>query len=271
MTTVIPAVPISLPLPAGKKIYFASDFHLGAPDRMQSLEREKKIVQWLDSIRPDAAHIFLVGDLFDFWFEYKNVIPKGYTRLLGALASLTDQNIPVSVFTGNHDMWMDGFFEEELHIPVYGEPRSYTIGGKKFYIGHGDGLGPGDQGYKFIKRLFRNKYCRGLFAALHPSWGISIANYFSHKSRKMTQLETFLGEDHEWLVLYSKEILRQQFFDYFIFGHRHLPLDIPLNDSGSRYINLGDWINHYSYAVFDGSNLELKYYTGISSSRQELP
>lgn len=247
-------------LPEGKKIYFASDFHLGAPDPQKSLQRERRIIKWLGEIEQDAAHIFLVGDIFDFWFEYKNVIPKGYTRLLGKLAAITDRGIGITVFTGNHDMWMDGFFEQELNIPVYAEPRAYLIGDKNFYVGHGDGLGPGDHGYKFMKKVFRNKYCRWLFAGIHPSWGISMANYFSRKSRKMTELETFLGEDKEWLVLYSKEILQHQHFDYFIFGHRHLPLDISLNGSGSRYINLGDWINYNSYAVFDGKQMELKYY-----------
>jgi UDP-2,3-diacylglucosamine hydrolase len=252
--------PDHLILPENKKIYFASDFHLGAPDKLSSLQRERLIVQWLDEISDNAAHIFLVGDLFDFWFEYKKVIPKGYTRLLGKLAALKDKGIGLTIFIGNHDMWMNGYFEEEFDAPVLGEPLKLTVNDKKFYIGHGDGLGPGDRGYKLLKKIFRNQYCRWLFAALHPSWGISLANYFSRRSRIATQLETFLGEDKEWLALYCKEILQQEYFDYFIFGHRHLPLDIAL-PGGSRYVNLGDWLHYTSYAVFDTTNgLQLKYY-----------
>lgn len=246
-------------IPAGKKIYFASDFHLGAPDAIQSLEREKRIVRWLREVAGDASHIFLVGDLFDFWFEYRKVIPKGYTRLLGKLAELRDEGIEIIAFTGNHDMWMDGYFEQELHIPVYSSPQQYCFNGKVFYIAHGDGLGPGDQGYKLMKKIFRSKFCRWLFSGLHPSWGISLANYFSLKSRKLTEQEVFLGEDKEWLVLHSRKLLQEKQVDYFIFGHRHLPLDIKLGDN-SRYINLGDWLNYQSYAVFDGTQLELKYY-----------
>lgn len=258
---------ISLPLSPGKKVYFASDFHLGAPDMQASLERERLIVQWLNHIEPEAAHIFLVGDIFDFWFEYKKVIPKGYTRLLGKLADLSDKGIGLSVFTGNHDMWMDGYFEKELCIPVYTNPQVFRIGGKEFYIGHGDGLGPGDRGYKMLKKVFRNKCCRGLFSLLHPSWGIALADYFSRRSRAATQLETFLGEEHEWLVLYAREKLRERHFDYFIFGHRHLPLDITLKED-SRYVNLGDWLHYDSYAVFDGEQLAL--HTWHPSGRQVL-
>ncbi len=245
---------MEIPLPANKKIYFASDFHLGAPNMAVSREREKLIVQWLEMVEKDAAHIFLVGDLFDFWFEYKHVIPKGYTRLLGKLADLTDKGIGISVFIGNHDMWMDGYFEEELNIPVYYEPQVFTMGGKKFYIGHGDGLGPGDHGYKFLKKIFRNPVCRWLFSCIHPVMGISLANYFSRKSRAATgqELEHFLGEDQEWLAIYSREVLQREHYDYFIFGHRHLPLDLQVGPD-SRYINLGEWLNYTSYAVFDGA------------------
>ncbi len=248
-------------LPAGKRVYFASDFHLGAPNATASRERERLIVRWLDEIAVDAQHIFLVGDIFDFWFEYKEVIPKGYTRLLGKLAALSDRGIGITVFIGNHDMWMNGYFETELNIPVYFEPQTYTIGAKNFYIGHGDGLGPGDHGYKFLKKVFRNPVCRWLFSLLHPSWGIALANYFSRKSRAATgmELEQFLGEDQEWLAIYSKEILQKEHFDYFIFGHRHLPLDLQVGPN-SRYINLGDWINYFTYAVFDGQDLKLEKY-----------
>jgi UDP-2,3-diacylglucosamine hydrolase len=248
-------------LAPGKKIYFISDFHLGAPDHEKSLVREKIIVKFLSEAQRDAAHIFIVGDMFDFWYEYKTVVPRGYTRILGKLAEITDNGIPVSFFVGNHDMWMRDYFEKELNIPVYYEPKEFDFNNKKFYIAHGDGLGPGDKGYKFIKTIFRNKFCQWLFGVLHPSVGIGIANYFSRKSRQATGNEDkhFLGEDKEWLIIYSKEVLLQKHFDYFIYGHRHLPYDLQLKGD-SRYINLGDWIIYNSYAVFDGEQLELKYF-----------
>jgi UDP-2,3-diacylglucosamine hydrolase len=243
---------------SGKKIYFLSDFHLGAPDFDSSLVREKKVVSFLDSIKQDASEIFIVGDIFDFWYEYKTVVPKGYTRLLGKLAELTDRGIKVHVFVGNHDMWMSGYFEKELNIPVYHAPKTFVWGGKKFFIGHGDGLGPGDKGYKFIKKIFRNPMCQWLFGQLHPTWGMGLANYFSRKSREKTGSadQHFLGEDNEWLIIYCREILEQQHFDYFVFGHRHYPIDFKLNDN-SRYINLGDWIRTFTYASFDGVDMQL--------------
>jgi UDP-2,3-diacylglucosamine hydrolase len=248
-------------IPAGKKVYFLSDFHLGVPDQASSLEREKRIVAFLDQIKDNAAMIFVVGDLFDFWFEYRTVVPKGYVRILGKLAELTDNQIPVHFFVGNHDMWMSGYFEKELNIPVYYESKTYEFNGKKILVGHGDGLGPGDHGYKFIKKIFRNPICQFLFGLLPPFLGISLANFFSKRSRTMmgTTDEKFLGEDEEWLVLYAKEKLKEEHFDYFIFGHRHLPIDFQLKED-SRYINLGDWIKYNSYAVFDGATIQLKYY-----------
>ncbi len=248
-------------LAPGKKVYLISDFHLGAPDYEKSLIREKLIVRFLGQAQDDAAHIFIVGDMFDFWYEYKTVVPKGYTRIMGKLAEITDNGIPVSFFVGNHDMWMHDYFKTELNIPVYYEPKEFVFNNKKFFIAHGDGLGPGDKSYKLIKKIFRNKLCRWLFGVLHPSLGMGIANYFSKKSRQATGSEDkhFLGEDKEWLIIYSKQILKQQHFDYFIYGHRHLPYDLKLNET-SRYINLGDWIIYNSYAVFDGKQLELKYF-----------
>jgi UDP-2,3-diacylglucosamine hydrolase len=248
-------------IPAGKKVYFLSDFHLGVPDHASSLEREKRIVAFLDQIKDNAAMIFVVGDLFDFWFEYRTVVPKGYVRILGKLAELTDNQIPVHFFVGNHDMWMSGYFEKELNIPVYYESKTYEFNGKKILVGHGDGLGPGDHGYKFIKKIFRNPICQFLFGLLPPFFGISLANFFSKRSRTMmgTTDEKFLGEDEEWLVLYAKDKLKEEHFDYFIFGHRHLPIDFQLKED-SRYINLGDWIKYNSYAEFDGATIQLKYY-----------
>jgi len=242
-----------------KKIFFLSDFHLGAPNYADSLVREKKVVAFLNNIKDEAAEIFIVGDIFDFWYEYKTVVPKGYTRILGKLAELTDAGIPVHFFVGNHDMWMKDYFQTELNIPVYFEPKVYEWNGKIFYIGHGDGLGPGDYGYKFIKKIFRNRLCQWLFGQLHPTWGMGLANYLSRKSRAKTgsSEDHFLGEENEWLITYCKEMLDKHHYDYFIFGHRHLPIDFALNDN-SRYINLGDWIQYFTYAVFDGTKVDLK-------------
>lgn len=242
-----------------KKIYFLSDFHLGAPNYESSLIREKKVVAFLESIKHTAAEIFIVGDMFDFWFEYKTTVPKGYTRLLGKLAELTDAGIPIHFFLGNHDMWMSGYFEKELHIPVYSEPKVFERFGKRLFIGHGDGLGPGDHGYKLIKKVFRNPVCQWLFGALHPTWGMGLANYFSRKSREKTGNADadFLGADKEWLIIFCKETLQKEQYDYFIFGHRHYPIDFVLGEK-SRYINLGDWINNFTYAEMDEQNLELK-------------
>lgn len=242
-----------------KKLYFLSDFHLGAPDYAESLEREKKIVEFLEVARKDAALIIIGGDIFDFWYEYKTAVPKGFVRLLGTLASITDSGIPIYVFAGNHDMWMRGYFEQELNIPVYFKPMVFEWNQKKFFIGHGDGLGPGDSGYKFIKKIFRNPFCQWLFGQMHPTMGMAIANYFSRKSRKKTGAANaiFLGEDKEWLIIFCREMLAKEHFDYFIFGHRHFPLDFTLN-SKSHYINLGDWINNFTYAEFDGDTVQLK-------------
>jgi UDP-2,3-diacylglucosamine hydrolase len=247
---------------AGKKIYFLSDFHLGVPNHTESLQREKKIVHFLSSIQDTAAEIFIVGDMFDFWFEYSHVVPKGYVRLLGKLAELTDSGIPVHFFVGNHDMWMRNYFQAELNVPVYFEPKTFEWNGKKFVIGHGDGLGPGDHGYKMMKSVFRNKFCQWLFGIIHPSVGIGLANYFSRSSRKKTGADDdhFLGEDREWLIIHSRQMLSKEHFDFFIFGHRHLPIDYNL-DTNSRYINLGDWIKFFTYAEFDGNDVQLKTWT----------
>ncbi|HEY1020674.1 MAG TPA: UDP-2,3-diacylglucosamine diphosphatase [Flavisolibacter sp.] len=250
-------------VPPNKKIYFLSDFHLGIPNAEESLKREKQIVKFLDEVKQDAFAIFIVGDMFDFWFEYRKVVPRGYVRLLGKLAELSDAGIHLHFFVGNHDMWMNDYFQEELSMPVYFTPREFTFNNYRFYIGHGDGLGPGDKGYKAMKKVFRNPVCQWFFGQLPPAIGIGTANYFSQKSKdaqKITE-ETFLGEEKEWLLIYSRELLQKEAYHFFIFGHRHLPIDYRLS-SESRYINLGEWINFQTYAVFDGKALELKSYTG---------
>jgi UDP-2,3-diacylglucosamine hydrolase len=246
-------------IPSGKKIYFSSDNHLGAPTQVESREREMQFVKWLDEIKQDAAAIFLLGDLFDFWFEYKHVVPKGFVRTLGKLAEIKDSGIPIYFFVGNHDLWMRDYFEKELNIPVYHNPKEFEFNGKKFLIGHGDGLGPGDIGYKRMKKVFTNPFSKWLYRWLHPDLGVPLAQYFSVKNKAISGEEDlkFLGEDNEWLVQYCKRKLESTHIDYFIFGHRHLPMEIKLNDK-STYINTGDWINHYTYAEFEDSELKLK-------------
>ncbi len=251
----------TLTIPKGKKVYFASDNHLGAPSSEESLPREKKFVAWLDSIKEDAAAIYLMGDLFDFWFEYKKVVPKGFTRTLGKLAELTDAGIPITYFVGNHDLWMNGYFEEELNIPVFHKPQEITLNASSFLIGHGDGLGPGDKGFKRMKKVFTNPLSKWLFKWLHPDLGVRLGQYLSVSNKLISGEEDakFLGEDKEWLVQYCKRKLETQHYDHFIFGHRHLPLEIKLNEK-STYTNLGDWISYFTYAVFDGEKLKLETY-----------
>jgi UDP-2,3-diacylglucosamine hydrolase len=249
---------IKIDIASDKSIFFASDFHLGAPNKTKSLERELKIIRWLDSIKNSAAAIFLVGDLFDFWHEYKRVIPKGYIRFQGKLAELVDAGIPVYIFTGNHDMWMYGYFTEELGIPVLRNPTLVTAAKKKIFVAHGDGLGPGDQQYKLLKQVFDNKMCQWLFRQIHPDLGMKIANLWSAKSRISSSTDEttkFLGEG-EWLWTYAKEQEAKSHHDCYIFGHRHLPIDVPVGDN-SQYINLGEWVNYYSYAEFNGKDFVL--------------
>jgi len=245
-------------LAPGKKIYFLSDFHLGAPNEQESRKREDRLVRFLNHAKQDAAAIFVVGDIFDFWFEYKTVVPKGFVRILGCLAQISDEGIPIHIFTGNHDLWMQDYFEKELNAKVYFEPHEFQFASKRFLIGHGDGLGPGDQGYKFLKKIFTNPICQWLFRWIHPDIGIQVANYFSGQSRLKTGSsdEIFLGEDKEWLIIYTKQKAKEVDVDYFIFGHRHYALDFQINEKTS-YINLGDWIRLNTYGVFDGQSMQL--------------
>ena len=241
------------------KIYFASDQHFGVPSHDDSLVREKKFIKWLDFVKQDAEAIFLLGDLFDFWFEYKKVVPKFFVRVLGKLAEIRDSGIPIYYFVGNHDMWMTDYFETELNIPVFHQPKVFTFNEKTFLIGHGDGLGPGDKGYKRMKKVFTNPLSKWLYRWLHPDIGVRLAQYLSTKNKLISGDEDikFLGVENEWLAQYAKRKLESTHYDYFLFGHRHLPMEIPIGKN-STYINTGDWITHFTYAVFDGEKLELK-------------
>ncbi|HLF51100.1 UDP-2,3-diacylglucosamine diphosphatase [Flavobacterium sp.] len=248
-------------LSENKKVYFASDQHLGAPTPELSFPREQKFVAWLDEVKVDAAAIFLLGDLFDFWFEYQTVVPKGFVRVLGKLAEIRDSGIPIYFFVGNHDLWMSDYFEKELNISVYHTNKEFVFNNAKFLIGHGDGLGPGDKGYKRMKKVFKNPFSKWLFRWLHPDIGVKMAHYLSVKNKLISGDEDvkFLGEENEWLVLYAKRKLETQHYDFFVFGHRHLPLEIQVGEN-SKYINLGDWIGYFTYGVFDGKTFELKKY-----------
>ncbi|HKG06645.1 MAG TPA: UDP-2,3-diacylglucosamine diphosphatase [Pedobacter sp.] len=244
----------------GKNIYFASDFHLGSPDFAESRKREQLIVRWLDEIAPDCSELFLMGDVFDFWFEYRTVVPKGFIRLQGKLAELSDAGIRIWFFKGNHDMWVNDYFTKEMGIEIVSDELVIERNGKRFFLHHGDGLGPGDQKYKVLRKIFRNPVCQWLFSLVPPVIGMGIANGWSRKSRAASGTgEVFSGEDKEWLAIYAKERLRTEHYDYFVFGHRHLPLEIDLG-KGSRYVNTGEWLDFNSYAVFDGTDLSLKYF-----------
>jgi UDP-2,3-diacylglucosamine hydrolase len=245
-------------LPPNKKIYFASDFHLGVPDHPSSLERERRIVAWLDAIKHNAHSIYLMGDIFDFWFEYKYAIPKGYIRFQGKLAELRDTGIPLYFFTGNHDMWLFDYFTKELGIVIYREPQELLLNDKKFLIGHGDGLGPGDSVYKIQKKFFNSAVCQWLFARLHPNLGMGIARLWSKHSRiaNSKREEKFTGEENETLLTYCREVEKTDHHDFYLFGHRHLPLDLAVAQH-SRYINLGEWVHFNTYAEM-GETLSLK-------------
>lgn len=244
-----------------KKIYFISDIHLGTPNYEKSLEREKTLVKFLDSIFHETEQLFLVGDIFDFWFDYKTVVPAGHIRLLGKLAQFADAGIPIHYFKGNHDMWLSGYFERELNATIHSDNFEFSHSNKKFFVGHGDGKGPQDFGYKRLKKVFRNPLSQWLFRWLHPDIGMAIAQTWSKRSRYATgeKLEKFSGTENEWLVHYARKKQQKNPVDFYIFGHRHLPLDIQI-DEKTIYINLGDWLHYQSYAVFDGEKLELRYF-----------
>lgn len=252
----------------GKKIYFASDFHFGIPDAAQSKQREQRFVQWLESIRTDAQEIFLMGDLFDFWFEYHRVVPKGYVRLLGKLAELTDAGIPIHLFRGNHDMWAFDYLQSEVGVMLHRAPVVRSFGDKRFYLAHGDGLGPGDRGYKFIKYVFERKINRFLFNWLHPDLGVKLGLFWSGRSRYGNQKPEAVEKENRLLenihqsrlAQYCNQVLKDDpRIDYFIFGHWHVEQIHELSP-GHYYIHLGDWINRYSYGVFDGEKFTLKHF-----------
>jgi UDP-2,3-diacylglucosamine hydrolase len=269
----VPNMPVASELAPGKKLYFASDFHLGYPDAATSLARERKVIRWLDGIAPTAGHIFLLGDLFDFWFEYRHVVPKGFVRFQAKLAELADAQVPISIFVGNHDLWMFNYFTHEFGIPVYHGPRTFTCAGRRFLVGHGDGLGPGDYFYKLVKHgLFTVRPFQWVFDKVPSFLGVGLAHAWSNKSKQKGTHHYFMDQE-EWLWRYCQKVEKEQHHDYYIFGHRHYVLDLEVaNAAGQagRYINIGEWMSFCSYAEFDGQDLAIKSFEGLKPLPTEL-
>ncbi len=248
-------------LTKGKKVYFMSDAHLGSRVIPDNRLHEKKVVAWLDFIKSDASALFLMGDIFDFWFEYRMVVPKGYTRFLGKLAEMADAGVEIHFFTGNHDLWTFGYLESEIGLKVHYKPEEVTLGSKKFFLAHGDGLDPDDKGFHLLRRLFHNKTAQRLFRAFPPSWGQELGYGWSAHNRKVILNEdnAYSGEKYESMVIYAKKYARLHDVDYIVFGHRHLPLDLQLVDN-KRLIILGDFVSFFSYGVFNGENFYLEFF-----------
>ncbi len=242
-----------------KKIYFASDAHFGLPDPGSSISREKTFVKWLDVISKDAKEIYLLGDIFDFWFEYRRVVPRGFTRVLGKIALLTDSGVKIHFFTGNHDLWVFDYLPAETGMIIHHNPLLTTIRGKRFFIAHGDGLGSNDKGFHFLKSIFTNKTLQWLFARLHPNFALWFAHTWSKRSRYSKNFaEPFKGEENEEHFIFANRMLEKEDIDFFVFGHRHTPLNSPLKNGKSFLINPGDWIMNFTYAIFDGEKMEVR-------------
>lgn len=246
-----------------KNIYFLSDAHLGSLALKHPRTRERRLVRFLDSIKDKASTIYLLGDMFDFWNEYKYVVPKGYTRFLGKLSELTDNGVEVHFFVGNHDLWMYGYLEEECGVIVHKQPETVELADKVFFLAHGDGLGDPDKRFKLLRKLFHNKTCQRLLNAIHPRWGMALGlNWAKHSRLKHEggNEPRYMGEEKEHLVLFAKDYLKEHHnIDFFLFGHRHIELDLFLSHK-TRLIILGDWISQFTYAVFDGEHLLLEQY-----------
>jgi UDP-2,3-diacylglucosamine hydrolase len=256
----MPSIDRKIEMPAGKFAYFVSDFHFGIDGDEDTLGREKIICQWLDSIKSDAHTLFLMGDIWDAWMEYKLVVPKGNTRFLGKLAELSDQGVQLIMFSGNHDLWLRDYFRQELNMEVIHEHQTFQINNKIIRLGHGDGIGPGDARYKLLKKILRNPLCQWIYRQLHPDLGLRFASYLSKRGpkHKYENIE-FLGNEKEFQIQYAQSLLVNDHYDYFIFGHRHIPNIIELNES-ARYINLGDWLSYKTYARL-GENVELNTFS----------
>lgn len=241
-----------------KKVYFFSDAHLGSKLHTDSLQTERKICRWLDSVKNDAAAIYLLGDIFDYWYEYKYVVPKGFTRVLGKLAEVSDAGVEVHFFIGNHDIWLTDYLSRECGMILHFEPLITVIYGKKFFLAHGDGLGDDSRSFHLLRKVFHNRFLRKCFSAIHPRWTVPLAHAWSNSSRENGGMQPYLGEDREYLIRFAKKKLTElPDINYFVFGHRHILLDLPIAEQ-CRVIILGDWITYFSYAVFDGESLRLE-------------
>ena len=249
-------------MPERNKVYFASDFHLGVDAALSSKERELILVEWLEMIQSDAKEVYLLGDVFDHWFEYRNVVPRGFVHFLGALAKLARQGVEIHLFTGNHDMWMKGYLVEELGLRLHKKAIEKIVFGKKFYLAHGDGLPTDRWVNQLMKRIFSNSFLQWCFARIHPNTAIGIMRYFSKRSRLAHQVYDleFKAESEQMLRFAQDLIKREKDLDFIIMGHRHLPVDYLLDNNKTRYINPGDWIRHFSYVEYDGNELAIKFY-----------
>ncbi|MEA2043445.1 MAG: UDP-2,3-diacylglucosamine diphosphatase [Bacteroidota bacterium] len=248
-----------MPITNKKNIYFFSDLHLGFPDAKKSRVREKKLTRLLREIKPRAKEVWFLGDIFDFWWEYKKVIPRGFVRFMGTIADFSDAGIPVHFLPGNHDIWVKNYLTEELGMTIHHQPVETIWGNHSFFLAHGDGLGPGEKKYKLLKKLFTNKRLQWLFSRLHPNLALGIAHKWSQSSRQKHSYTEFTGRNKEHLILYAEEKLLREDFDYFIFGHRHIPMHIDLKKN-AELINLGEWLHEYTYAFFDGEKIKLMTY-----------
>lgn len=249
-----------LELLPGKQLFFASDFHLGLGSRSESLAREMRVVEWLREIAPKAGAIFLMGDLFDYWYEFRKVVPAGFVRFLGTIAQITDQGIPVYFFPGNHDLWAFRYLEEEVGMHIIRQGIFTHLYGVPFYLGHGDGLGVAEKRYRLMKACFSNPTLQWLFSKIHPDWNLALGQTWSKHSRLAKGVYTpFLGREKEFQITFAEKSLQSQYSRFFVMGHRHLPMDVHLaNDS--RLIGLGEWIHACTYAIFDGQEMTLHSY-----------
>lgn len=237
--------------------YFLSDFHLGAGYFSDPIRYEKRVVEFLDTIRDKAKTIYLLGDILDYWYEYRHVVPKGFTRFFGKLAELTDGGVEIYWLIGNHDIWIFDYLPQELGVKIVDGPMIADIGSGRFFLDHGDGVGRRSRSFRMLRSIFRNRICQKLYAAIHPRWTVPFALWWSRGSREGDAYPRYLGEGKEYLEVFAENYSGEPPVDFFIFGHRHIMLDKPLSN-GSRIVILGDWIHFCSYAVFDGENLELR-------------
>lgn len=241
-----------------KKVYFLADAHLGAKSHTNSIEVERKLCRWLDHVKLDAHSIYLMGDIFDYWYEYRYVVPKGFTRLLGKLSELTDSGVEVHFFIGNHDIWLTDYLSVECGLMLHFEPYVVELLGNKFFLAHGDGLGDESKMFHFLRKVFHSKFLRKCFSTIHPRWTIPLAHSWSYRSRENGGVVEYLGEDKEYLIRFAKEkIAVDSSINYFVFGHRHILLNLPIAES-SNVVLLGDWISLFSYAEYDGNSMQLK-------------